>query len=513
MTTIVIMPGGFHPPHSGHMSLYNSAQRTFPDAEVYVAATNDTSSRPFPFAVKEKLAKLAGVEAGHFVQVKSPFRAEEITSKFDPEKDVLIFVRSEKDANTPPQAGGVKKDGSPSYLQPLLDAKRLEPFSKHAYMAYLPTVEFGPGMTSATQIRNAWPGLDERRKTALVMSLYPKTQTSPQLATTVVKLLDAAIGGQEVAEGFPQPGESSGKAKQFNPNAKVQTKEMTLDQILATVKGIPYVNNVVDDWDAKDYSWGVTKKVIEYAEYLQKNPQSVANLPPLVVIDGQLNDGAHRLSAINLLQKRMDPKNPLWKQVKLKVNFGTSADVAAEQGVAEGSDGWIGNPAKWKEAVLQAHGPDVVFKNYTHPGQPGKRSVHAFDTNNKIVGVYQRHNKMGMVQPNLQDVSEGAPIVIAQAPIDVRNPKKAPQPYRNQGDIVPPTNPPSTEKRGVKGRPGQRPMPDYTKDVDENQGWAATFTNEDDYIEEKWSSKYKSSIDCSNPRGFSQRAHCAGRKK
>jgi hypothetical protein len=81
----------------------------------------------------------------------------------------------------------------------------------------------------------------------------------------------------------------------------------------------------------------VTKKVIEYAEYLQKNPQSVANLPPLVVIDGQLNDGAHRLSAINLLQKRMDPKNPLWKQVKLKVNFGTSADVAAEQGVAEGS--------------------------------------------------------------------------------------------------------------------------------------------------------------------------------
>jgi hypothetical protein len=34
-----------------------------------------------------------------------------------------------------------------------------------------------------------------------------------------------------------------------------------------------------------------------------------------------------------------------------------------------------------------------------------------------------------------------------------------------------------------------------------------------DYIEEKWSKKYKRSINCSNPRGFSQRAHCAGRKK
>ena len=35
----------------------------------------------------------------------------------------------------------------------------------------------------------------------------------------------------------------------------------------------------------------------------------------------------------------------------------------------------------------------------------------------------------------------------------------------------------------------------------------------EDYIEEKWSQKYKSSINCSNPKGFSQRAHCAGRKK
>jgi len=28
-----------------------------------------------------------------------------------------------------------------------------------------------------------------------------------------------------------------------------------------------------------------------------------------------------------------------------------------------------------------------------------------------------------------------------------------------------------------------------------------------------WSQKYKKSIDCDNPRGFSQRAHCQGKKK
>lgn len=192
--TIVIQPGGYHPPHAGHIALYNSIKRAFPDAEVYVAATNDTSARPFPFTVKEKLAYLAGVEPGHFVQVKSPFRADEITSRFNPEKDVLIFVRSTKDAKQPPHAGGVKKDGKPAYLQPLLGARKLDTFNKHAYMAYLPTVEFGSGMSSATEIRAAWPGLDAAEKIDLVNTLYPKTQNNSKLSAVVVKLLDTAIG-------------------------------------------------------------------------------------------------------------------------------------------------------------------------------------------------------------------------------------------------------------------------------------------------------------------------------
>jgi hypothetical protein len=74
-------------------------------------------------------------------------------------------------------------------------------------------------------------------------------------------------------------------------------------------------------------------------------------------------------------------------------------------------------------------------------------------------------------------------------------------------------------------------------ELEENQGWAATYEEvrgapsgagagmtagyqrrenqpiDEDYIDEKWSKKYKSSINCANPRGFSQRAHCAGRKK
>ena len=189
------MPGGFHPFHPGHLALYQSARRAFPGAEVFVAATNDTSQRPFPFPVKEKLAQLAGVEPDHFVQVKSPFRAEEITSRFDPEQDRLIFVRSEKDADKPPQAGGVKKNGEPSYLQPLLGTKKMQPMNRHAYMAYLPVQPFGDeaDMVGATQIRERWPTLDDQAKLSMVQSLYPRTKNNAKLAATVVKMLDMAI--------------------------------------------------------------------------------------------------------------------------------------------------------------------------------------------------------------------------------------------------------------------------------------------------------------------------------
>ena len=33
---------------------------------------------------------------------------------------------------------------------------------------------------------------------------------------------------------------------------------------------------------------------------------------------------------------------------------------------------------------------------------------------------------------------------------------------------------------------------------------------EEQEMDEKWSEKYKKSIDCNNPKGFSQKAHCQG---
>ena len=48
------------------------------------------------------------------------------------------------------------------------------------------------------------------------------------------------------------------------------------------------------------------------------------------------------------------------------------------------------------------------------------------------------------------------------------------------------------------------------------QAWkdaAKTAKKEDIDLEEKWTQKYKNSINCSNPKGFSQKAHCASKNK
>jgi len=354
MSTIVIMPGGFHPFHAGHADLYQQAKKAFPGADIYVAATNDQSERPFPFALKEKLAKLAGVESGHFVQVKSPFQAKEITQHYNPEQDVLIFVRSEKDRNEPPKPGGTKKDGSPAYFQPYT-GKDLQPFSQHAYIDYLKTVEFGPGITSATQIRNAWPTLNDKRKTALVMSLYPAAQKNLKLAKNIVGMFDQVMGGQ-VDEGWKDV---------------VAGGAMALGALGAGAQTMPDIN-------------------VQRVE--------LANKYYNVLVQRAKEDGI-----------KLDTRT-------LNVIKAKAQDAAAK---------------KTQQSTYQQG----------FSGQGSERKVA------KDAGQFES-----------QGVAEGAPMVVMPM---VPRPKKAePTKVRYQGDIVPPTQPPSTEKRGVKGRPGQRPMPD-----------------------------------------------------
>jgi hypothetical protein len=67
----------------------------------------------------------------------------------------------------------------------------------------------------------------------------------------------------------------------------------------------------------------VTNKVIEYANHLNCNPNSILDLPPIILVNGGFCDGSHRLSAIHLLAEHLDVDNFRWNKFKLKVDFYT----------------------------------------------------------------------------------------------------------------------------------------------------------------------------------------------
>jgi len=126
---------------------------------------------------------------------------------------------------------------------------------------------------------------------------------------------------REELHNVPQAGESSGKPMSTE-NLDCQTEYLTIDQILdGKIKSIPYYKEVLQDIENNDYTWSVTKKVLEYAEYMKEHPESLKNLPTIIVLNGKLQDGAHRISAVNLLNQHMDKDNPMWDKIKLKVKF------------------------------------------------------------------------------------------------------------------------------------------------------------------------------------------------
>ena len=227
MANIVIMPGGFHPFHAGHAALYNSIKQKYGEgSDIYVAASNNQKERPFPFEIKEKLEQLSGVQPGEFVQVKSPFVPTEITNHSDPAPDTIVFVRSEKDKDEYPKPGAVKKDGSPGYFQHIDTAQRgAQPFSKVGYMDYLPVKEFA-GITSATQIRDTWPSLNDDQREEFVTHIYPNLKGNDKLIKNVVKLLSK---GMSLNEGLAYIDADGNRVDYTRPDLPTDIENLVID--------------------------------------------------------------------------------------------------------------------------------------------------------------------------------------------------------------------------------------------------------------------------------------------
>jgi hypothetical protein len=269
------MSGGFHPFHPGHLALYQSAKKAFPNADVVVGATNVQKDRPFSFKDKATLAQIAGVEQGHFVEVKRQFAVKgepNIESRIkDPDNTILILVRSMKDSKEQPQPWRRNSDGTvpvgkkgqplSDYLLPYDNTQgHLEPMTKHAYIDYLPVREFGDEMTSATQIRNTWPKLNNKQKQDMAMSLYPATKSNIKLLKTVITILNKNLSNTEVT--VPTKTSALSKLKN-NPlkenvvslikNARPLMKEASLEQKFRFMKLLKESIRELGDVVGKEY--------------------------------------------------------------------------------------------------------------------------------------------------------------------------------------------------------------------------------------------------------------------
>jgi len=188
---VVVYGGGFQPFHAGHTSSYDQAKRAFPSADFYVAASNDTKNRPIPFKDKQFLAQQAGVK-DKFVQVAQPVNPTEILSQYDPKKDILILVRSDRDP-----VNYTKKDGSPAYYQPfksIKDCVSFDPKGGHGYVYVTKKHVFkvnGKEVYSGSQIRSMYTKADDAGRKTIIGDLYPRATKENK----VKQLLDKYIGG------------------------------------------------------------------------------------------------------------------------------------------------------------------------------------------------------------------------------------------------------------------------------------------------------------------------------
>ena len=179
MNYLVIYPGRFHPFHLGHMASYDWLTNKFGENSVYIASSSVQAADTSPFSFSDKMTMMTklGVPPGHVVNVKNPYQAVEITSGLSDEEranTILVFAVSAKDAerfNFAP-----KKDGSPSYLQPLPEnEKGMQPMTKHGYVVVTPTVNFqvnGADANSASQIRKLYLDGNNADRDQIITDLY-----------------------------------------------------------------------------------------------------------------------------------------------------------------------------------------------------------------------------------------------------------------------------------------------------------------------------------------------------
>jgi hypothetical protein len=416
--------GRFNPAHQGHIEVYKAVQQA---GNKWFIGTNPSTHGPNdPLSFEEKSAWMQAIYPpikGHILPEQSVVTlASKLYEMLGDDKTIAYVT----DSNDWAWAGKLLND---------YNGKE----GPHGYYKFraIKHVE-SPRVSSATALRTAARANDEA-------AFYAASGTDPKLTINGQTYFDtvvAAVG-----------------ANPEKPKRVAKKKEQGVTESVGTMPTAEYVKGIYAA--AAENGMGAPD-----VEAVRKQMVLAAN--------GEVDIMATMQKSLQVFQ---DPK---FKQMLADLDA-LIKKAESGQGVAEGDRPGMKDGRPYSDPLRRHPGndsymtPEYLIQKY----QDELKKIAA--------GPYKRPKDVAMYQARIaklqrqQGVAEGAPIVVAQAPINVRNPKKAPQPYRNQGDIVPPTKPPSTEKRGVKGRPGQRPMPKYDEGTSNAMAdTAKRLSNKDD---------------------------------
>ena len=165
---VAIYPGRFQPMGKHHAKTYNWLKSKFKDAYVATSGKVALPKSPFSFSEKKKIINSHGIS--NVVQVKNPYKAEEILKKYDPETTAAVFMVGKKDAQ---RLGG-------KFFRPW-KGKADVGYKEGAYTIIAPHVSMnvpGYGEMSGTAIRKALgdKDLEKKNKVKIFKGIFGHTK-------------------------------------------------------------------------------------------------------------------------------------------------------------------------------------------------------------------------------------------------------------------------------------------------------------------------------------------------
>jgi len=144
-----IYPGRFQPFGKHHYSTFKWLQKMFGTKNTYVVTSNKVEKGKSPFNFREKsiIIRKHGVPSGKVVQIRNPYKADEVLKKYDPKTTAVVYLVGKKDASRL----------SGKYFQDYKkNRNKLVGFDQHSYVLIAPhySAKIGGKDLSGTTIRH-----------------------------------------------------------------------------------------------------------------------------------------------------------------------------------------------------------------------------------------------------------------------------------------------------------------------------------------------------------------------